>query len=536
MKRLLALVWFAWATSGAPAAEPVAPLPPAIEVRVRAIGELTGILEYAGDVLMQPEAGKRFAEIVKTLGAGEKGLEGLDPSRPVGGYVRISEDIANSAVVVMVPVKDEAAFLALLKEKLKVEPKKDKDGLYSVEILPLPVGAIHFRFLHGYAYATIRNAKSIDAAAVIKPGDFFSAPLKPIAAAMIHWDRFPADVKKVLVGQIELQLVEATKDWGGSELQKQARRGLLDIGVDMVKTMIQDGRQLALMLDVDPKTDTLAATVRLTAKPKTTLETNLKSWADRESVAADVSAEHPVAAMGLVVKVPTATHEKLGKIIDVLFDDLLAGANDDAKPLVTKLVDAVVPTLKSDDLQGGWAVVRPGKEKAVRLHAAVKAEKGAELEKVLKEFAPFLMGAEATVKFDEEKFAGRNLHAATLSNPDLKNTFGTETIWIASSDDLVALETEDKPKMLKAYLEAKPAKRPLFSFEVSVAQLGMLTEKNLPAGKYEALVQSIFGQVDTAGRDTFKVAVTGGQELNVKVDLKGQAFKLLVALDREKKK
>ncbi len=534
MKRLLALLALSWAPLFASAAEPPAP---AIEVRVKAIGELTGVIQYAGDILLQPEAGTQFAEIVKTLGAGEKGLEGIDATQPLGGYVRISENIADSAVVVMVPIKDEAAFLALLKDKLNVEAKKGKEGIYTIDIPQIPLGSIHFRFLHGYAYATIRNVKSIDPETVIKPKDFFAAPSKSIVAASVHWDRFPADVKKVMLGQIELQLVEMTKDFGGSELQKQARQGVLDIGVGMVKTIVEDGRELSVTLDADTKTDAISSRIRLTAKPKTQLETNLKSWADRDSHAAGASVgKNPLASIGLNAKIPTGTHEKLGKLIDVLFDDALAGANDDAKPLITKLVDAVSPTLKSDDLQLGLLVAKTGKDNTLRLQAATKAEKGSEFEKVIKEFAPFLMGGEASVKFDAEKVGERNLHEGTFTNLKLKDPFDTETIWIATSDDLVAFGIEPESKSLKAFLEGKPKKLPMLAIELSAAQFGQVTQQDLAADKYAAVIEKVFGKTGPVGRDTLKITVTGGEELNVKLDLKAHAIKLFAAVDQEKKK
>ena len=534
MKRTFALLALAWFPLFARAAEPVAP---AVEIRVKAIGDLAGIVEYAGATLLQPEAGKQFAEMITTLGAGDKGLEGIDTGKPIGGYVRISENIADSAVVVLVPVKDEAAFVALLKNKLNVDPKKGKEDIYSIDISQLPVGAVYFRFLHGYAYATIRNVKSIDPDSIIQPKDFFKTPLKQVLAADIYWDRFPADVKKVMLGQIELQLAEMTKDFGGSELQKQARRGLIDIGVGMVQTILNDGEKFGITLDADPKTDAISADIRMTAKAKSTFAANLKSWADRESLAAGVSVgKNPLASLSLIAKLPSGTHEKLGKLIDVLFDDALAGANDDAKPHATKLVEAVSPTVKSEDLQLGLFIGKNAKGDGLSLHAAVKADKGDAFEKTVKEFAPFLMGGEAIVKFDEDKVAGRNLHKGEFTNLKLKDPFGTETIWIATSDDLVAIGIEDEPKLLKAYLEAKPKKLPMLALEISATQFGHATQTELAPDKYAAAVESVFGKTGPAGRDTLKLTVTGGDELNVKIVLKGSAVKFFATFDQLKKK
>ena len=533
MKRLLSLFALVLLAPIASAAEPA---PAAVEVRVKAIADLTGLVEYAGGIFLQPEAGKQFAGIIAALAGTEKGLEGIDASKPIGGYVRISENIADSAVVVMVPIKDEAAFLALLKDKLNVDAKKGKEDVYSLDLPQVPVGAIHFRFLHGYAYATIRTIKSIDPDSIIAPKDFFAAAPKSIVSADIHWDRFPADTKKVMLGQIEMQLAEKFKDADGSELQKQARKTLLDIGVDAIKTMLTDSKQLALTFDAEPKSDTISARIKLTANTGTLLEKNLKSWGDRESTAASASlAKNPLASFGLIAKLPKATHEKLGKIVDVIFDDALAGVPEDAKPLVTKLVDAVSPTLKDGDVQLGLSVAKAGKDR-LSLQAAVKATKGDEIRIAMKEFAPFLMGGEATVKFDAEKVGSSTLHEAALTNADLNRNFGTETLWLATSDDLISLAIEEKPKLLKAYLEAKPKKLPMLSLEIGVAQLMAVVDKELAPEKLAGAIEKIFEKAGPGGLDTFKLTVGGGKDLDIAIDLKGKALSMFVAIDQLKKK
>jgi hypothetical protein len=72
----LALILAAVPASAAP------PLPTA-ELRIRPVNDLLGTLEYAGSVVGQAEPAKQLAALVKAM-AGPKGIEGLDPKRPLG--------------------------------------------------------------------------------------------------------------------------------------------------------------------------------------------------------------------------------------------------------------------------------------------------------------------------------------------------------------------------------------------------------------------------------------------------------------------
>ena len=167
---------------------------------------------------------------------------------------------------------------------------------------------------------------------------------------------------------------------------------------------------------------------------------------------------------------------------------------------------------------------------------AVKTEKGNELENVLREFAPFLMGGEASVKFDVEKLGERSLHEGRFTNSPFTDAFGTEMAWIVTSNDLLAVGIEDKPTELKGFLDGKTSKLPMLSLELSAVKFGQMGSKNLSPEKYEELTQTVFGKVGPAGLDTIKLTITGGQELNLKFDLKGQAFKFFALIDQERKK
>src|SRR5581483_1464986 len=87
--------------------------PPAIVVRVRS---LDSVLQNARQLvtLTGEEAAARQIEGLLKAKVGTKGIEGIDPARPLGAYVRFGKDIEDISGAVLVPIADEKAFLDLL--------------------------------------------------------------------------------------------------------------------------------------------------------------------------------------------------------------------------------------------------------------------------------------------------------------------------------------------------------------------------------------------------------------------------------------
>ena len=82
----------------------------------------------------------------------------------------------------------------------------------------------------------------------------------------------------------------------------------------------------------------------------------------------------------------------------------------------------------------------------------------------------------------------------------------------------------------------EPKKLPMLALEISATQFGQATQTDLTPDKFAAAVESVFGKTGPDGRDTLKLTVTGGDELNVKIDLRGSAVKFFATFDQFKKK
>jgi hypothetical protein len=156
-------------------------------------------------------------------------------------------------VVLMVPVAKEADFLGLLRTYLQLDPKKLKENLYSFPIPKIPAGPGYLRFAHGYAYVTIRSAESIDPERLITPKDFFAEKQTDILNAKVHIDRFPADIRRSILGQLELGWHESLAAKGGCEWCRQAWAAIVDWQAGTTKRLLEDGKRVELAVRIDPK-------------------------------------------------------------------------------------------------------------------------------------------------------------------------------------------------------------------------------------------------------------------------------------------
>ena len=182
-----------------------APPKPAVEIRLKAAAELVPVLEYGGNLVGQGEVTKQFGGIIKTFVDNEKGFFGLDLKKPIGAYISVGEKIEDSTFALMLPVVDETTSLDALKNNLGLELKKGEGGIYSADVPNVP-GTVYVAFDEGYAYLTIRSESSVQKANRISPKDFFPAKAESILGVKLFPDRVPADVRKYLVGQVEMQL------------------------------------------------------------------------------------------------------------------------------------------------------------------------------------------------------------------------------------------------------------------------------------------------------------------------------------------
>ncbi len=521
---------------GSVSAQPAKAVEPTVEVRVRSLDDLLDKAGYVGGLFDQEDGVTQVKELIKLLGQDGKGIEGIDPARPFGAYAVITSDVANSPAVVMIPIADQARFLRALKERLGVEPEDVGKGVQKAFVPVL--NEAYFKFADEYLYAA-RDAKHLDAKFITSPKAFFANPDGSVVSVVARLDRVPEDMRALFLGQFEHQIKEKQKqNEGGKKAgERQLEAFVFDGIVGSAKMVANEGKQLAVRVFVDEKADEIAAELSLTAKDGTTLAKSLAGLKGRTSLPAGIAkvADPVVSATGKLA-LPDELRKQLDPVLKTVFEEFAAGAGDRAA--AERVLEALAPTAQAGAADLAASLSGPDAKGRHTLVAAVAVKGGAEIEKLAKEFAPFAPAEAVTFTFDVEKVGAFSIHKAELGQvePGFERTFGTKTVWLATSEDAIAVSIEPSPTALKLGLRARPATVPVVGASVALARALPLFDSSLKADEARALVRDAFGAAGPAGRDTVTLTVDGGDRLTVRLMVKGGAVKLGRDVDAFKKK
>ncbi len=509
---------------------------PAVELRLRSVNELLDRAEYVAGLAGQEAAIGQARDFLKSLTVAGKGIQGIDPKRPVGAYARLETDIKTSPFVFMVPVADEKTFLDALKTHLDVTPEKGADGTLKAAV-PL-VNQVHMRFANDYLYIA-PNASDLDLKKLVAPKVYFGKDDGSFASLVVHIERVPADLRKFAFGQFELGLNEERKK--NEERETAAEKKLKGVMFDAVlggsKGVLEDGKALSLKLFADAKTDEVSLELVFTPKSGTATAKNVTALGEKKSLPAGiVAAAGPSAArFGASATVTDGTQKEYAAAVRALLEQALKDAPADGKDVFEALVAAVSPTLTAGNLDAAGALLSANdKGHHVAIGAvAVKEGKGIEkfVKKTIEQYGMFIEN-EVVFKFDVETVGDFTLHKVELKNAPEKfeKVFGTGNIWLATSEDHIAFSIEPEGDVLRKALKAKAASAPALQLEIAAAQLLKMAQPDLKPDELKALLKDSFGDGPTAGKDTIRVTVTGGPALTAKATVKGKALRMLAAL------
>jgi len=515
-------------------AQPVKALPalPTIEVRVRSANDLLGKADYIGGLVGQEAVVKQVREFIKDLSANGKGIEGIDPKQPFGFYATLTADIINSPFTIMIPIVDQDTFLTMLKIRADITPEKVKGGLFKASA-PV-VNDVYFRFANDYVYIA-RSIEALDLKVLPTPAAFFPKTTgSEVGSAIVRFDTIPPELTKFFIGQIEVGIAEQRKQKGGNE--NAAEKAFMDwftgTTVGGIKTFIDDAKELNVRVFIDEKADDLSAELSLTAKPGSTLAKNIASLGGKTSLPAGIVGISKDAAIRVTAKaaLPASMKKELGKLVDTAIEEIVKQAGDAEKDPIERVLKTLAPTLKAGELDIAVALQGPDAKGRYTLVVAGAIKEGKDIEKLVKDFAPFL-GEVADIDFDVEKIGDFTLHTVAFKNmpPDIEKIFGSKKAWVAISEDHVAFSMEPDGTALKAGLKAKPVAVPAVSVEVAAAKLVPLIARELKPDELKAMLKDTFGEGSPAGKDTLSVTITGGETFTVKGKLKGKVVGLVAS-------
>ncbi len=529
--RWLAALAAALTTCGLASAQPNTAAP-TIELRLRSVNDLLDRFEYLASLAGKEDDAKNARQFLAGITTEGKGIEGIDPKKPIGAYATLMKEFESSPFVIMLPIADEKQFLAALKTHLDVTPEKNDDGTMKAAV-PL-VNEMHLRFTGGYLYLSPK-AKDLDPKLLPKPSAYFGKDDGAAASLVIHIDRIPADLREFVLGQFELGINEQRKkeDENETAAEKQIKLLLLDNVVGGVKALSNDGKELSVKLFIDPKVGELSAEATLTARSGSTMAKNFAALGSRKSLSAGIvaMATGPVARGSVKVGVGDNMKKDYAAAVDSLLAEAVKKAKPQEKAIVEQLVTAVSPTLKAGELDGAAALTGPNAKGHYQLLAAVAVTDGKKIEQFAKDVSA-LAGGAVDVTFDVDKIGDYRLHRFDVTADEkFEKIFGTKSVWVAVSDKQIAVSIEPEGKTIRTALKAKPAAAPVAALSASTAKLLPLIHPDLKPDELKALIKDAFGEAGPNGKDQASLLVTGGEKLTVKLRVSGKAVRLSAGLD-----
>jgi hypothetical protein len=516
---------------------------PTFALRIRSLDELIAGARYlaaqAGRAELARQAEKMFKERT-TL----KGLEGVDTKKPIGVYGTIKNKLPDSQVVLMLPIADQKAFLAMLKN-LDLEPQKSKDGLYTVEADGIPYPVL-FRFANGYLYGTLKLREKAAVASLARdrlplPASVLPSAKGELLALTFNFDKLSEQVRDLLLSATDTLLSSAKDEEvpNASASAKKLRETALDeIGLKL-KSLLEGGEALTLHLDVDRKAHAIGLKVKLNGKPGSDLLKGLTSMTAAHSITRSFAGKGSALRGTVSLKFSEAVRKALAPVVDEEGKKRIDKEKDkDKRALVSALVKALEPTFKAGVLDVGFDLRGPGKGGKYTLVAGAQVKNGEGIEKTIKKILAKLPEAVSDlVKVDADKAAGVNIHRVTLPKEGIdKNTrelFGTGPFYFAVRKDalLVGLGEGGLPA-LKEALAAKPGAGQPLRVEMSLARLPKVLPRLARKLKKDTKEISEAAQKAFKTRDSDKVrlSVQTGKSLEVRLSVKSQVAKFISLL------
>jgi hypothetical protein len=502
---------------------------PVISMQVKPIDTLLGTVKEALKNFMPEKMYKEFEkEALSKLDTNQ--IKGIDTTKPLGLYATLGPgllegDVSKSTIVGLIPVTSENDFVALL-AKIDLKAEK-KDGYYTIAIPNAPVEGT-LRFFKGYAYIGI-DPNKLDPKTLIDPKEVISDKETSAIALRVRIDRLPKDVKEAaldFLAKAGEMINQIDVPGPGKEIVQE----FLKAGVGWLKMGLEEGKELALKLDIDPKAGTLVIETSLEAKSATALAKifgNLKPT--RNDFAGIIGAD---SAGHILIQTPLFV-EDFQKLLDKLLDwgikeadGGLGDAPKEVKDLINEALKTLQRTVKSGTLDLAVSLRGPNKDDQYTAIGAISLKDTAALEKLAKAALKIAPPKDAAkFKVDSFKIGDVNVHEVLIGDDlpmPVQNIFGKSSVMIALAPNagFVAFGPDGK-KLLTEALTTKlgPKPAPLIHAEVSGKRLlPLLKAAGAPVdGEMKELFDKL-GKLERISVFSLKVE-SGNDKLVIKTEI-----------------
>ena len=511
---------------------------PTVVVRVKSLNALLDNLNLVVKLVGQEEAAHQIEGLIKSK-IGKKGLEGIDPARPFGAYVRFGKAIDEINGAILIPMIDEKTFLTLL-ESLDVNFTKDKAGIYTHKTNKN--FDLYFRFAHQYLYITSVNTESIQDKNLLDPAKALAIGNDATISMVARVDQIPNDAKLIALAQLEEALLAAQKKGNPNEtkLQEEFRVALLRDVNKLGSSLIREATEVRFDLDVIDKTKEMTVNFSITGKPNSELAKTIQNLGSLKSPLAGLIKKDLAFDGGVHFVLPEALQKAFGDVIDEAVERSLGGIQDAKKKQQAEtLFKALMPTAKGGEFQIVAAVLGP-KADYYTMIAGLKLKDGDKLgntvrdllQEALKDIPPALR---EKIHLDIDSVGTVKIHKFELpSDPKIDKLLevvaGDNQLYLAFRDDAVFLALgKESLATLKTVLAKKDsAASQLLVFDFDVVRMAKLMAQT---PQQKELADKLFPAGEN-GR--VRLSVDGGASLSARLQMRLNVLEFLVKLKKDK--
>ena len=510
-----------------------APKPtPGVVFRMQPINRLVENAFFLAEAVGMKEQAKMIEGSLKGL-TGPKGIEGIDPEKPIGLYGNIGPNLIDSEVVGLIPIADEKTFVEML-GKLNLQAKKGENGNYVMNIPNSPF-PMFFKFKDGYMCATIRDEKGIDDKKLLSPKELLSVEKTGVMSISLNLSGLPEDLIKNIVPQIELQIAEAKqkKIPGETPAVQKLRNDVSEILLQFIVQVFTQGDDLTMKVDMDRKAGDIGLGVSFKGKNGSELAKTIASMGAGKSMGAGMISKDSVLHMNMNSVIPATARKDFIKVFQEGINKSIEDEKDAGKKgVMEKMAKALAPTLELGTMDAVMEVRKTSNGKFAFL-TAMKIAEGKKIEEVIKLLYKDLPDSEKKkLSLDFAKAGDTNVHKVDIlvQPADVKN-FGSEPGYLAISNDVILFAGGEKSlPLVNEALSSSAKPSPIFEFEIAFNKAaGLLTKEFADAVE---VAEKIFKE--NPNSDKLKLTLEGGKELSLKMSMKSTVLTFFKAADGSK--
>jgi len=510
-----------------------APKPtPGVVFRMQPINRLVENAFFLAEAVGMKEQAKMIEGSLKGL-TGPKGIEGIDPEKPIGLYGNIGPNLIDSEVVGLIPIADEKTFVEML-GKLNLQAKKGENGNYVMNIPNSPF-PMFFKFKDGYMCATIRDEKGIDDKKLLSPKELLSVEKTGVMSISLNLSGLPEDLIKNIVPQIELQIAEAKqkKIPGETPAVQKLRNDVSEMLLQFIVQVFTQGDDLTMKVDMDRKAGDIGLGVSFKGKNGSELAKTIAGMGAGKSMGAGMISKDSVLHMNMNSVIPATARKDFIKVFQEGINKSIEDEKDVGKKgAMEKMAKALAPTLELGTMDAVMEVRKTSNGKFAFL-TAMKIAEGKKIEEVIKLLYKDLPDSEKKkLSLDFAKAGDTNVHKVDIlvQPADVKN-FGSEPGYLAISNDVILFAGGEKSlPLVNEALSSSAKPSPIFEFEIAFNKAaGLLTKEFADAVE---VAEKIFKE--NPNSDKLKLTLEGGKELSLKMSMKSTVLTFFKAADGSK--